>query len=113
MDGEIESFVERAGSDVARRFQAYQALKEAHAPEETTYYVTAVGVSSQARGTGVCSRLMSWIHDQAHRQGLPVGLDTQVASNVELYEHMGYRVKAEDHLGDLPIWFMTRGFVSG
>lgn len=108
IDAEIESFIEAAGPDVARRFQAYQALKEAHAPEETTYYVTAVGVSSDARGLGICGGLMGQIHDRADREGLPVGLDTQVASNVGLYEHMGYRVKAEDRLDHMPIWFMTR-----
>lgn len=107
-DEEFEAFARDAGPEARSKFEAYQRAKDAHKPEGDHYYITAVGVDSQARGRGICRLLMEQIHTEADSWGLPVALDTQVASNVKLYEHMGYKVIAEERLGDLPIWFMQR-----
>ncbi len=107
-DEEFEAFARDAGCEARSRFEAYEQIKDAHKPEGDHYYITAVGVDTDARGRGICRLLMEQIHTEADSRGVPSGLDTQLASNVNLYEHMGYKVIAEERLGDLPIWFMQR-----
>jgi ribosomal protein S18 acetylase RimI-like enzyme len=107
-DEQFEAFARDAGQEGRRRFEAYEQIKEAHKPEAEHFYITAVGVDTQAQGKGICRLLMEQIHQQADSCGLPAALDTQLASNVKLYKHMGYKVIAEERLGDLPIWFMQR-----
>jgi GNAT superfamily N-acetyltransferase len=108
IEAEFEQFAAEAGEQTATRFAAYMEMKEAHKPAEPFYYVTAVGVLASARGRGAGRLMMDAIHKAADEQGLAVGLDTQLESNVALYEHLGYRVTATDRLDDVPMWFMVR-----
>lgn len=94
----------------AERIGRYMEIKEAHLPDGPHYYVAVVGVHPDGRGRGVGTAVMRRVSEivDADPDVIGVGLDTQSARNVELYERLGYRVMAETHVGPVPTWCMFR-----
>ncbi|MDO5493063.1 MAG: GNAT family N-acetyltransferase [Nesterenkonia sp.] len=82
----------RRGSQVDR------AMRDVH-PETPHWYLAGVGVSSDARGTGVGSALIRAGLDRADAQGLPVYLEC-VRELIPYYERFGFEEIARIDVGD-------------
>ena len=68
-------------------------------PAKGTHYVAHLGVTPEARGTGIGSALVEHLHDQGRQLGRTVAeLDVAVTNPraQALYERLGYRVVKEE-----------------
>ena len=104
------AFMAAIGQQAAERIEAYSQAKALHAPAQPHYYLAAIGVRPETRGHGLAGALIRHVHaiSQSDPQSMGVGLDTELASNVAIYEYFGYRRTAETRIGPVPIWWMYR-----
>jgi len=63
--------------------------------KETHYYVYTIGVHPLDQHRGLGRRLMHSLIDTSEREGIPIYLETQTASNVPFYESLGFDVTEE------------------
>ena len=105
-----KAYAAGVGPEVEARMERYGEMKTRYQPRQTHHYLTAIGTLPEAQGRGCGGLLMRAVHELAASDpaSTGVGLDTQSASNVSLYEHFGYAITAEDRLDDVPMWFMLR-----
>jgi ribosomal protein S18 acetylase RimI-like enzyme len=98
------------GAEGARRMDAFNRLTAERRPAESHFDVTFVGVHPQAQGRGSARLLLESAHaaSEAHPTSTGVALDTENPANVAFYEHLGYRVTAQDRVGDVQVWSMFR-----
>jgi ribosomal protein S18 acetylase RimI-like enzyme len=85
------------------------ALERQH-PREPHYYLFLLGVEPRCQGQGVGSSLLQPVLAQCAAEGMPAFLETANPRNLPLYEHHGFRVRAEftvPHGGPLT-WLMWR-----
>lgn len=81
----------------ARRMQwlnRYGALTRASMPDGPWYYLVMIGVVPECQGRGYGTRALCAISEEVGRDegARGVGLDTENARNVPLYEHFGFEV---------------------
>ena len=74
------------------------------------WYVMVLGVSPEARGTGLGRALLETILAEADALGVPVYLETAQPRNVTFYQHMGFTLV--EHLVEessgLDLWGFLR-----
>ncbi|NND01369.1 MAG: GNAT family N-acetyltransferase [Acidimicrobiia bacterium] len=77
---------------------------------EPHWYVSAVGVDPESQGIGIGSALMEHGIARADREGAPVYLETETASNVAFYKKLGFNVLDEFTPAgvDVKLWHMAR-----
>jgi ribosomal protein S18 acetylase RimI-like enzyme len=104
------AFLEAIGEEAARRLEQYAEMKARYRTAEPHLYLTAIGTLPQMRGQGHARALLDRLHriSESHPTSAGVGLDTQIAANVALYERCGYRVIGTDSLSGVPMWFLFR-----
>ena len=98
------------GPASAARLDEYGPAAESHRITEPHHYLGFIGVEPTEQGRGHSRPLMEEALriSEADPQSIGIGLDTDTESNVELYEHFGYRVtEVLDVLGQ-PVWCMFR-----
>ncbi len=90
--------------------EQYDQIKHRLAPAQPHHYLTALGVLPACQGKGFGGALLGRADELAHShpESQGVALDTEVPDNVTFYQRRGYRVTAEDHLADVPMWFLYR-----
>ena len=98
------------GDAVIARREAYAWVSDPLRPSEPNYYLGIIGVHPDAQGQGYGRALLDAVQrlSEAHPTSTGVALDTELASNVRVYERCGYHVHATARLGMLDIWFMFR-----
>ncbi|MEV5309233.1 GNAT family N-acetyltransferase [Streptomyces sp. NPDC052610] len=81
-----------------------------HTPQEPHWYLAVIGADPAARGQGHGAALLRAGLARADAAGLPVYLESSKPSNVPLYEHFGFAVRAELQLpgGGPTLWAMRR-----
>lgn len=96
--------------DRAEAFRDAVRTAARHTPEEPHWSLAVIGADPAAQGQGHGSALLRSGLAQADAAGLPVYLESSKASNVPVYEHFGFTVRAELALpGDGPVlWGMWR-----
>jgi len=74
-------------------------------------YLLVIGVAPQFQGQGFAGKLVRALIDKSECSGVPIYLETETESNVQMYEHLGFAVVKEIVLPiiHLPMWEMTRG----
>ena len=79
-------------------------------PREPHYYLASLGVSPEAQGTGVGSRLLQPMLERCDREGVPAYLESSKERNLAFYGRHGFRVtgRVSMPLGGPPLWFMWR-----
>jgi ribosomal protein S18 acetylase RimI-like enzyme len=94
--------------DRGARYGALWDWLETKIPPEPIWYLDAIAVDTDRRGTGVGGALIRHGLTLAETDGVPAFLETAKARNVGLYERFGFRVvEEEDAPGGGPhIWFM-------
>lgn len=95
--------------DVAfERMALYEARAHLGRPEKPVHHLDMLAVAPQSQGRGYGGRLVEAVKDLArvHPTSVGVGLNTEVASNAALYEHLGFAVVGEADIGPLHTWSM-------
>jgi GNAT superfamily N-acetyltransferase len=74
------------------------------------WYLQILAVDPDYQGKGFSSRLLRPMLVRADREGIPCFLETQLAKNVELYKHFGFRVAEEGIIpgSNVYSWAMVR-----
>ena len=74
-------------------------------------FCTPLACLPEAQGHGVGKLILEAFQDlsRAHPTSMGVALDTEIESNVKLYESVGYRIEHHLMLDHVPMWFMFRG----
>ena len=96
------------GPRAAVRAASWMGTWAKHDPEEPHWHVGPVAVDAHLQGKGVGSRLMRVFcakMDAAHENAY---LETDKPENVRFYERFGFEVVGEQHVLDVPNWFMLR-----
>lgn len=104
---QLSALLSRAGRE---RLERYAARAARLLPDQPMLYITAIGVRPQSQGRGYARRLLDDAQRRAeeHPKATGVGLDTENPENVRIYEQLGYRVVAEERIGDVRVWGMFR-----
>jgi GNAT superfamily N-acetyltransferase len=74
------------------------------------WYLQMVGVAPALQGRGYGSRLLKPLLARAEQESLPVYLETQLESNVQLYERYGFNIEDDSFVPGTGIrsWAMVR-----
>lgn len=93
-----------------RLFGEAVAAASAHTPREPHWYLALIGADPAAQGQGHGAALLRSGLAKADAAGLPAYLESSKPSNLPLYEHFGFRVRAEVPLpgGGPVLWGMWR-----
>ncbi len=77
-------------------------------PDEPFHYLGMLGVLPDQQGKGLGGKLVRAVKDLAfeHAGSTGVCLNTEVESNVALYEHLGFEVVGEADVDDVHTWCM-------
>ncbi|CAA9529859.1 MAG: Acetyltransferase, GNAT family [uncultured Solirubrobacteraceae bacterium] len=79
-------------------------------PGEPHYYLNVLGVSPEAQGTGLGTRLIAPMLERCDREGVPAYLESSKERNLVFYERHGFRVTGEVMMprGGPKLWLMWR-----
>jgi ribosomal protein S18 acetylase RimI-like enzyme len=81
------------GRSRVRDMAEFEAAAVRHFPEEPVWYLQAFGVSPEAQGQGIGSRLILPDLMQADTNGQSCYLETGTERNVRFYERFGFEVR--------------------
>ena len=102
-------FLEEAGPETESFFEGFfDFTKSVELPPHVL--VGMVGVSPEFQGQGVGRALLEHAIELATNDPAAegVGLDTEVAENVGLYEKFGFQVMGRGDVDGMPVWVMFR-----
>lgn len=105
-----ERFIADAGSATGEFFERFVSAAEAVELPQPNLYLTMIGVKPAYQGQGVGRAIIDHIAlEAAQLAGCKgIALDTEIESNVGLYERIGFRVIGQTSVDELPIWVMFR-----
>ncbi len=91
-----------------QRMMKYAQVTSEHMPDESHFYLTALGIHPDEQSKGYARALLDAVHERsdAHPTSTGVSLDTGNPVNVPMYEHCGYRLVAKTKLEELGLWCM-------
>jgi ribosomal protein S18 acetylase RimI-like enzyme len=98
------------GSQAIERLDRYAARTNGHFPNDPLFYVRMIGVRPESQGQGYARLLLEAVQrrSEAHPKSTGVALDTENATNVEIYKRMGYQVVGQATVDTITIWCMVR-----
>ncbi|MBT4511952.1 MAG: GNAT family N-acetyltransferase [Chloroflexi bacterium] len=98
------------GEQVMQRVMKYAQVTSEHIPDESHFYLTALGVHPDEQRKGYARALLNAVHElsNAYPTSIGVSLDTGNRANVPMYEYFGYRIVAKTKLKELDLWCMFR-----
>ena len=88
----------------------YDRALAKHRHPNPHYFLHAIGVLPEAQGQGIGKLILNEFHElsRVHPISTGVALDTEIDSNVRLYESVGYVVEHHLMLDEVLMWFMFR-----
>jgi ribosomal protein S18 acetylase RimI-like enzyme len=91
-------------------FGSLQADRKAHMKRRTYIYLMVLGVASEFQGQGFGGKLLRALIEESEQAGIPIYVETETESNVEMYKRFGFRVLDQITLPiiNLPQWEMAR-----
>lgn len=101
----------RLGPDAQARYEAFGDAAGRFQIDTPHYRLNMIGVRASHRGRGWAGRLLDHVHDLSANDPGSTGvtLSTEVAENLSLYEHFGYRLLGHSVVsGDLETWVFFR-----
>ena len=98
------------GKQMMQVFAPIKADREATMRGQAYIYLLVIGVAPQFQRQGHAGKLLRALFAESERAQVPIYLETQTESNVQLYEHFGFEVVKEMVLPlvALPMWEMVR-----
>lgn len=107
----LPTILQATGFSRLGRMSAMRSMMDAHHPKAPPHaYLWFLGVTPQAQGHGVGSRLLAHGLDRVDAKGLPAYLESSNEANVPLYRRYGFEVvevlKAKPDAP--PMWAMWR-----
>ena len=106
-----ESIWAELGADARGRADAYGEAASFFGALGEHHHLNMIGVRRTHQGLGLGRELLGAVHQlaQSDPQSSGVSLTTELADNVKLYEHFGYRVVGHKRVGPgLETWGMFR-----
>lgn len=91
-----------------QQLNAYAEQTRKHAPSAPHHYLILIGTDPERQGQGFGKQLMMHIMQQVkqHPTSAGLALDTENADNVRLYQHLGFELKHQTRLNELPLYCM-------
>lgn len=87
------AFVFKQGLKTGLRSQKDKNITAKHFPKHSPYvYLFMIGVSPQARGKGLASKLMDPVLEHCNLNNIPVYLETSNPSNIAIYQKRGFQI---------------------
>ena len=110
LEQSLNKVMDSVGEQAAARLGQFGELVGAHHPQQPHFYLVAIGVEPTSQGKGYGRALLNAVHEmsEAHPVSAGVGLDTETAVNVPLYEHFGYEITGQGKLAEIDVWFFFR-----
>jgi ribosomal protein S18 acetylase RimI-like enzyme len=105
-----DRFLSILGISAVERLNKYNQMQDERSLAEPHFYLQLFGVHPNEQGKGYGRILLDEIHarSRSHPTSVGVCLDTETPENVELYEHLGYRVTTKTQIDDVDVWCMFR-----
>jgi GNAT superfamily N-acetyltransferase len=103
-------FMDRGNNKRRESYWEYVLQVRARVTPERYWYLMMMGVDPACQGQGHAGRLLRPMLERADREGTACFLETQLAKNVGLYEHFGFRVVEEGIIpgANMKSWAMAR-----
>jgi ribosomal protein S18 acetylase RimI-like enzyme len=104
----------KMGIEIAQKlkvvFGPIEQDRKVHLQGRDYLYLQLIGLSPQYQGQGFGRILLAALFAESEQKGLPIYLETETEKNVQIYQHLGFKVlkKATLPLIDLPMWEMIR-----
>lgn len=110
LDAVLAAFERSVGAEAAARLRRYGEIGDAHRLDPPHLYLVCLAVHPEAQGRGYGRMLLEETQrlSESHPTSTGVALDTENPANVALYEHVGYHVVSQDHIDNIPIWYLFR-----
>ena len=88
------------------RLEAYEAIYDAHQPDEIFYYLGVIGVHPSLQGKGAGKALLNSFceRSRADPKSRGVYLDTANPASLEFYYRNGFELRGEGNLDGAPLW---------
>jgi GNAT superfamily N-acetyltransferase len=98
------------GVSATDRLEKYSDAPKEYLPSGPYYHVGIIGVHPRAQGKGYGRVLLDSVHalSDVHPTSVGTALDTESATNVRIYERLGYRLVGSTRVDDLDIWCLFR-----
>jgi ribosomal protein S18 acetylase RimI-like enzyme len=92
------------------RLEAYEAICDAHQPDEPHYYLGVIGVHPSLQGKGAGKALLEHFceRSRADPKSRGVYLDTANPASLEFYYKNGFELCGEGSLSGAPLWCVYR-----
>jgi len=92
------------------RLEAYEAICDAHQPDEIFYYLGVIGVHPSLQGKGAGRALLTSFceRSRADPKSHGVYLDTANPASLQFYYANGFELCGEGALGGAPLWCVYR-----
>ena len=89
-----------------KRLEAYEAIYDAHQPDEIFYYLGVIGVHPSLQGKGAGKALLNSFceRSRADPKSRGVYLDTANAASLQFYYNNGFELRGEGSLDGAPLW---------
>jgi GNAT superfamily N-acetyltransferase len=103
-------FMDKKTSERQKAYFKYAAAVRTRVTPERYWYLQILGVDPDFQGQGYSSRLLKPMLEWVEREALPCFLETQLETNVPLYEHFGFRVVEAGIIpgGNIKSWAMVK-----
>lgn len=104
------AFTDGMDTHMLERIERYATLPSRNTPSSPQFYVKAIGVRPESHGQGYARLLLDAVHElsASHKTSVGVGLDTENAENVPLYENFGYRLVETVPFDGIDVYYMFR-----
>lgn len=84
----------------AKKVQAIHSFKWYKKRKNVPYYLAHMGIDKEKRGTGIFRKMMEFVFEYVKKYNTEIAIETFVAENASIYEHMGFElvetVESED-----------------
>jgi GNAT superfamily N-acetyltransferase len=101
--------VAAADHEEIERYEAFSAVLAAMTPSEPHWYLGLLGTDPERQRGGVARALLLPMLARAHREGVPVFLETGMPGNLQVYARFGFEPIAETTVPEGPkVWGMLR-----
>jgi len=106
----LDSLRSNIGAGAVARLDAYEEESGRDSPEEPHHFLGIIGVRPDRQASGCGRTLIEEIASIARSDPSSAGicLNTETASNVPFYRHLGFEVIAERDIGAIHTWCMFR-----